>query len=520
MNRKILLTAAGLALATVTLLVACGGGSSSGSSASSSGAAGSTPTATTASGVLSSFGSVVVNGAEYAVANSTSVVDGDSDDATSGTASLQVGMRVDVDASSGTASLIRFTSAVRGEVDAVDTTASTLTVMGQTVNVTSATAFAGSKLSGSTSSAISGLSNVSVGDYVVVYGFEECTASTSSSSCTSGTTSVLATLVYEPATAGNYRVEGYAENVTSSSFTINGLTVDLTSSTVCSPSPCAIAAGEYLAARSSTAPVSVSGVLTLTATQVKATSQVPVLVAGATVSLEGPVANLDTSTNTFTLRGITIDGSALASTVASLSTGDIVDVTGTVNASVSITASAITVEKHATFAIMAPLGAASGSADTLTVLGQTFTVNASTHFVDWASNVRPFNMSNFATVLSMGNQLIVSGYSGTSGYIATSVQRIPTPTTSVVGVMGLVGADSSTADTLDIGGVTVDVSSATILRYPGSLAGATMAGFFSSITPNTSVVAVLGTAGSASGTVNAAVADVFSSNCAWAAYPR
>jgi hypothetical protein len=514
MKRKHLLAGAGLAITLCAVLVACGGGSSSGSTASTS----SSQSSTTASGTLSAFGSVFVNGTEYAVSASTSVVDGDADDAASSASALLVGMRLDVSATDDTAGLLRYTSAVRGNVDAIDTANSTLTVLGQTVVVGSGTAFSGSKTSGSATTTITGLSNVAVGDYVVVYGYNACTSSTSTSSCTGGVTQILASLVYEPGSTGIYRVEGYAENVdaTTRSFTINGLTVDYTvAGSNCTPTPCAVSAGDFLAVRSSTAPTSSGGALSLVATSIVTATQAPVLVAGATASLEGAVLNLSTSADTFTLRGIVVDGSALASTVAALSDGQIVEVTGTVSSTGTIVATAITVEQKATFTLTAPLSAESASADTLVVLGQTFTVNSSTHFVDRSKNVRPFNLSNFATVLSVGDQLVVSGYTGSSGNIATRVVRVATPTTAVVAVQGVVTADSSSGDTLTVGGVTVTLNSSTVLATPGSTT-TTLATFFSEIVPGTTVATAIGTAGSSSGTMTASEAGLMSSNCEWA----
>jgi len=128
-------TTLGVAVALSTLLAACGGGSSDASSAASTASsttstsstsntttsATSTATNVTASGIVTAFGSVIVNGTEYAVDGSTTVVNGDLDDASSSYSALKVGMTVEVmTASSGYASLVRYTSAVSGEVDAIE----------------------------------------------------------------------------------------------------------------------------------------------------------------------------------------------------------------------------------------------------------------------------------------------------------------------------------------------------------------------------------------------------------------
>jgi hypothetical protein len=511
--------AAGTAVALTALLFACGGGSSGSAGSSPSGSA----AANLASGTLSAFGSVFVNGAEYALDGNTAVVDGDADDAASNAGALLVGMSLEVDASGGTASRLRYRSAVRGEVDAIDTNSSTMTVMGQTVVVTSGTTFAGHRTSGGVTSAVTQLANVSVGDYVIVYGMLDCTNSTSTSACTGGTTQVLASLVDEPGAAGAYRVEGFAEsvNATTGSFLINGLTVTTTTSgsnaTLCTPSPCAIANGAFVEVRSASAPVAGSASLALAATRIKAASFAPVLVGGETASIEGAVSALDTAGDRFSLRGVTIDGSALASTVATLSDGQIVDVTGTVTASGSLLATAITVTHHATFTLIAPLGAQSASAGTLTVLGQGFTVNSATRFVDFAQGVRPFNYSDFTSVLSLGDQLVVSGYAGASGNVATRVERLPAPVIAYVAVEGVVSADSSSAETMTIGGVSVDLATATIVHVPGSAGSASLSAFLGAITTGSSVATAIGTAGSPAGSMNATAAALLDANCRWAA---
>jgi hypothetical protein len=517
-------TGAGLATAIATLLVACGGGSSGSSAAltSSLGSSG-TPTATqavTASGVITAFGSVFVNGNEFRVDNSTSVLDGDADDAASTPAALQVGMNVDVSANGGYASLVRFTSVVRGEVDAVDAANSTLTVLGQPVVVSSGTAFAGTRTSGTSTVAVAALGNISVGDYVVVYGYESCTGSTSTSSCTTDTTQVLASLVYEPPATGVYRAVGYASHVTTGSFVLNGLTVDYTTTgsgaTLCSPTPCAIAEGAFVAVSSTTAPVSGATALTLSASVIRTTATAPVLESGTTVTLQGPVANLDVTTKTFTVRGVTVDAAALATTLATLSDTQIVQVAGSVTAANALTATAITVEGQATFSVMAPLSAASATADTLQVLGQTFTVNSATRFDDQSQGVRPFNLGNFATVLAVGDQLIVSGYAGSTGPIATRVSRIRTPATATVAVQGVVTADSATAGTVTVGGVTVTLGTATTLTFPGAGLTSTVAAFIAAITTGSTVITAEGTAGAAAGTLTATSAGLLAAHCGWA----
>jgi len=482
-----------------------------------------------ASGMLTAFGSVIVNGYEYSIDNSTSVVDGDNDDAPSTASALQVGMTMDVDSNGGTnpmANRVRFRSAVRGEVDAVASDGSSMTVLGQTVLITSATSFAGSDASGPITGDTGGSGSVQVGDYVTVYGFVECTSSTTPCSATQ----VVATLVYASTTPTIYRVEGYAQLAGGggNSFTINGLTVDYTTSgasaTYCTPSPCSVANGSFVEVRSTTAPSTVAGTLTLDATRIKATTQVPVYAVGTTVSIEGLVSQLTAGSGgaqTFNLRGLSVTVDAtVAATVPDLADGQLVEVTGMVAADGTITASAITIVRFATFTIVAPLDSESGSADTITLLGQIFTVNSSTRFADWAQFVQPFNLSNFASVLSMGDQLVVSGYATSAGNIATRVERIPMPQTPFDAIKGIVTGDSPSGDTMTIGGVLVTLNGSTTLAYPGAGGSPTLTGFFAAVQPGTTVAAAIGTAGTNPGTLTASAALALPSTCEWVFGPH
>jgi hypothetical protein len=508
MKRGIWIAGIWVALAAVTILAACGGGSSGNSpSTSSSGMAG-------GSGVITGFGSVFVNGKEFKTDGSTQVVDGDNDDAASSTANLQVGMTVDVDADGGKATLLRFTSAVRGEVDAVDTMASTITVLGQTVRVTSGTSFAGNVGNSSTGSMPKRLSDVHAGNYVVVFGFLEC----SGSDCSSGATDIVATLVNEPASVGKYRVQGYVTNYSANTFTINGLKVDITTSgmspTQCNTMNCAFANGNFVSVRSTTAPTgSVSaGTLTLMADDVKLRPVAPTFAAGSTVTIEGPVTQL--SGTSFVVRGIKVDASGIASSVTGLANSQIVEVTGTISSTGTLVATSIDVERHATFLLMGAIASVSTSG--FSVLGESFTVNSDTRFGDLAMGERPFNSTNFSTVLKMGDQVIVAAYpSSSGGNVATRVERIPAPSTPEAAVIGVVSADSSSADTMTIAGITVTLNSSTKLFYSGAGSTPTLTGFFAAITPNTTVAAALGAPGSMTSTITAADAAALPAATHW-----
>jgi len=146
-----------LIMATVSsaLLSGCGGGGS--------GSTSSTAASTVNKGVVTGFGSVFVNGVEYKTANSKMHLPDDSTSASSLGSSeteiqnhLKIGMYVTVkgsdDGTSGQASEIEFKDNMEGLVTA--TTATTLTMMGITINTDSSTKIYSSSGSETTLAAI------------------------------------------------------------------------------------------------------------------------------------------------------------------------------------------------------------------------------------------------------------------------------------------------------------------------------------------------------------------------------
>jgi hypothetical protein len=128
---------------------------------------------------------------------------------------------------------------------------------------------------------------------------------------------------------------------------------------------------------------------------------------------------------------------------------------------------------------------------------------------------RPFNSTNFSTVLKAGDQVIVAGYPSGSGNVATRVERIPTPPSPLDAVIGVVSADSSSADTMTIAGITVTLNSSTKLFYSGAGSSPTLSGFFAAITPGTTVAGALGAPGSMTGTITAADAAALPTTTHW-----
>lgn len=492
-------------------LASCGGGGGGGTGAVSaptpSGSTGpSASTLAASSGEITAFGSVFVNGREFSTLGAR-IVDNDTGDTVADAATLEVGMSVDVkpmsatalDATAPQAAEIRLHPLARGYVDATDTTASTLTVMGQTVQLTSATNFADHRACATattpTCTAVAGLSGLSAttapaapGSYVSVHGFLFSSGS--------GAANIVATLVSVGDAPGSspgaaaFKAEGTVASATGSSITLGGLTVDLSHATCWGSSgqtSCAAAysAGQVVSVFAATAPALPA--TSFTASTAALRSKLPVQTVGATVELQGRVSSA--SGTGFVLRGINIDGAALAA--GSLpAVGDDVSVTGTVAANGSgITASAVKLLHAAVSRSLSLEGdftavAAGASANTwvVTVLGQPVTVNASTRLADrstWAaprSGSNAFNITSFQTVLnaSASKHLVVSAAADSTGQLTAVALRI-VPASTAASVQGVVdatpapvnGSSASSPSTFAIHGLAVSADPASFASPRG-----------------------------------------------------
>ncbi len=194
--------AAGASFCAAALLVACGGGG---------GDAGSTDTAAVSysQGAITGFGSVFVGGVRF---DDTSATVTDDDDNASSSTALKLGMMVQVDAgavdrsaSAAIARAIRWGSEVVGPVGAINLTASTVVVLGQTVLVTTSTVF-DSTLAG-------GLSALTAGAVLEVHGILD-----------PANGRIVATRIEPRAGATFYKIRGVIANLdtTAKTFTING----------------------------------------------------------------------------------------------------------------------------------------------------------------------------------------------------------------------------------------------------------------------------------------------------------
>ena len=195
--------ASAVAIGASAILVACGGGGGD------AGTAAPTAAESYSQGAITGFGSVFVGGVRF---DDSAATVADDDGNTKSRSDLKLGMMVEIDAgavdrsaASALALRIRLGNEIVGPVGAINTTASTVVVLGQTVLVTTSTVF-DDTLSG-------GLSALTAGKVVEVFGILD-----------PANNRVVATRIEAEDGATAYKLRGQIKNLdtTAKTFTING----------------------------------------------------------------------------------------------------------------------------------------------------------------------------------------------------------------------------------------------------------------------------------------------------------
>ena len=498
-------------------LSACGGGGPAGSAAALIDTASG---ASVSSGAITAFGSVFVNGHEFATSGAT-VIDDDTQASSGGTAALEVGMAVDVipaassSASSPQAAEIHVHPFARGVVDASDPVANTLTVMGQTVQLTASTTFSDHRAclvsTSSPCTAVAGQLGLTAtsgsgagavpGTYVSIDGYLYASGSVPAGA------DIVATLVsvrdLPTATSGaGFKAEGVVTALAGTTATIGGLSVDLSAASCFAnraATPCAgaFSVGQVVSAFSAVEPALPA--TTFMATTALLRNRLVVQTADASVELEGEVSSVVLAPATFVIRGVTIDASALTG-VALPAVGDQVRVVGTVESNgTGVTATSLQVlhaARSATFGLEGNVGgvAAGSVADTyvLTLLGQSVAVDSSARLADLSvrgggrgdSSANPFNIATFQTYLaaSSSQHLFVQTAADASGNL-TALSVTITPASPVAGIAGVIDAapapvNSSTSGapiTFSVHGLAVSADPAAVVKLGGGRNNAMLA---------------------------------------------
>lgn len=426
-----------VSLALVTaLLAACGGG---GSSATNTAALGAADTSATVSGTITGFGSVVVDGQEYAESTTTAYAsDAAGSEQKIGADALQLGQQVDLklDANGNILKVVA-TPEVEGNVTSTTGSVSingaatpALVVSGASIvaNADSAQGPVTSYGGGYTQ-----FSDVQVSDLVEVHGVLRSS---------NGVGYIQATNISKDQAFQGARLTGTVSNYNSAlqTFTLGSITVNASSATV-NPTGATLSNGEVVSAWSKSA---ISGG-TLTAAGIKVHKHVGV--AGNIVGISGPVSSY-VSQASFVVDGLTVDASAVAlpADVAALSNGLMVAVHGTINSAGVLVADKLRVF-DSKVNVAPPVflqGSISNyvSNSSFTVRGVTVdatnaTINSTVTGVTGAPSA--------VTTLANGNFVLIKGKLQNNVVVASAVQVIAMPTSAVIDVVATVqNYDAST----------------------------------------------------------------------------
>ena len=372
--------ASATAIGATALLVACGGGGDA------TPAAGATPAAASSytQGAITGFGSVIVGGVRFD--DSASSFDDDEGNSRS-RSELKLGMMVEIEAgsvdrsaASARAMRIRLGNEIVGPVGTVDTAASTVQVLGQTVLVTTSTIF-DETLSG-------GLSALTAGTVVEVYGILDPTNGR-----------VVATRIEAEAGATEYKLRGQIANLDTAlkTFTINGQLISYASLPGVGVPP-GLTNGQIVRVRLQTTKVAGAWV----ATALRGGLRVPD-VSRRDAHVEGVISSF-TSTARFEVNGLRVDasGATFPDGTTGIVLGARVEVEGVVTAGVLV-ASKVEIEERRSLGVR-PLEL-HGEMGNLNTTDKTFALRGVTV---WYGGTVEFRNGTAAT-LANGKNLEVKG---------------------------------------------------------------------------------------------------------------
>lgn len=459
-----------LALILTTSLVACGGGgggSSSGNTNTNTPSGNSTSSATAqkttnvAQGVVTGFGSVIVNGVHFDVKDAAIDIDGDAhveSDLAVGQI-VSVTGTVDADGIHGKASKLSAETKVRGPIETIDLTNGTIVVLGQTILITADTFYE----DGLT------VESLKVGDVVKV------------SSYTNADSALVATRieVKTGTEAKDLFLAGEVAdlNTTVMTFTINGTTVDYSKATISDlPNKTLsngilvrvhgkIVNGIFVAAgnvHSSILDLKHDGELDSKA-NIEIGGLISLLDIPTGESLVGPSFVVD-GTKVFFGTNITIEGGNLTD----LTNGLRVRVKGKLNVDRNLVAEKIILILKTKVDDEGLVQTTDLTKNTLALNGVTFEVTVDTSFNDRSkADVRLFSLKDLVT----GDFINVRGYklaattSAPERIIATRIERKNPSEKSTDGFKTEISGtiESVTGDTIKISGHTIKLSTATLI---------------------------------------------------------
>ena len=355
------------AIIVTMLMVACGGGYSGMGNTSYTPPMTGTTAASVSVGTITGFGSVHLNGVKFQTTNTTINVDGKAGSQDE----LHVGDVIEVrghhDSGSNTevADEIEFRSNVEGPVSAIDPTAQTLVVLGQTVLVSGDTSF-------DEDISPASLAGIKVGDILEVSGMPAADGS------------IEATRIERKPAGTPFQVVGTASatDMTAMKLTINALVVDFSAAMLVDFPGTGPKDGDLVEATGTM--LEPSGALQATRLELRTGKQLKADADGDS-QIEGLVTRFASVTDfdvagrpVTTMSGTMFEGGASSDLALNVR----VEVEGTVGSSGVLTATKVRIEPAANARIFAQADAVDAAGGTVTVLGIKVSVNAMTRFED------------------------------------------------------------------------------------------------------------------------------------------
>jgi hypothetical protein len=432
--------------------VACGGGgggSSSGGTGGNGGGGnggGTTPGGGIngggiATGPITGFGSVIVNGVRFSTTGAAITID---DRTGASENELKVGQVVTIrgsfasDGSTGTATSITFSDNMEGPVSAKDEAAGTLVVLGQAVRVNGATVF-DDRFSPAS------LAGVAIGSVVEVSGFPNAAGE------------IIASRIEPKAAGGTFELTGTVSSLdtTARRFNINSTVINYSSVT---PSNGTLANGGCAEAKGTNFS---GGALVATSVEVKSCTAAGA--ANERGEIEGAITRFASATD-FDVGAQRVTTTASTSyengTAASLAANLIVEVEGTFSAAGLLTATKVKIKPDTSLRLLGTIDAIDPATSSVTVFGLKVTTNTATAYEDKSSaNLRLFKFSDLRT----GDYVEIRGYAGSvpNTLVAARIERDDLdPRRELQGV----AAGPAVAPNLTIFGITVTTSGGTSFR--------------------------------------------------------
>ncbi len=381
------------------LLAACGGGGSSDSVTAGIDRGG----IVTATGSITGFGSVHVNGVHYVTTGATITLD----DNPGAESDLRVGQvvriegRIEQDGVNGTATRVIFDDEVEGPVQSIDLVNSRLVVLGRTVQVSTQTSFDDSISPRS-------LEGVAVGDRIEVSGLVATTGV------------VEATRIERKTAQSSVEVKGTISSLDTNarSFLLSQLTVSYASAQLNGFDSGQPASGDRVEAFGT-----VDGNGVLVATRLEKESGESAGNTDEQADYEGLITSF-VSASDFSVAGQRVTTTASTAyeggTASNLALDVPVEVEGRFDASGVIVATKVQFRRVSDTEFSGRVDSVNAAGNSLVVFGVTIRVNSLTRFEDHSgADVQRFSLANVA----VGDYVEVDAYNDGSSLVATKLER-------------------------------------------------------------------------------------------------